>query len=110
MSYLHTLCRCRQDNGFLNIWQQLAGSNRFNVRTINGEFSFHPQPGLWWFVKCVGYETGGYGLDASKFSVFDLQQTLNNVSILFIFLCVAGVSKPGGDSGINPNALKSLVG
>lgn len=27
-----------------------------------------------------------------------------------LLLSIAGVSKPGGDSGIDPNALKSLVG
>lgn len=71
------------------------------------EFSFHPQPGLWWFVRCVGFETGGYGLDASTYHLivhYELQCSPE------FFPFAAGVSKPGGDSGIDPNALKSLIG
>lgn len=58
-------CSCRQDNGLLEIYQRLGNGN-IRLRRINGEFSFHPQAGIWWFVKCVGFETGGSGLDMSN--------------------------------------------
>lgn len=50
------------------------------------EFQLHPKPGVWWWVICVTFESGGAGMG------------------------VTGVQKPGGDQGIDPNALKSLVG
>lgn len=65
---------CRQDNGFLVINRRYP-DGRTRVRQTNGEFSIHPQPGLWWFVKCVGFETGGHGLDMSKIPDQNIQDS-----------------------------------
>lgn len=78
------------------------------------EFQLHPRPGLWWFVVCNGFETGGAGLGISKFFsvifVFFFSNLFQFILTFYFPLSIAGVQKPGGDQGIDPNALKSLVG
>ncbi|XP_031616370.1 uncharacterized protein LOC116336581 [Contarinia nasturtii] len=78
---------CQQSNGDLIIYNPT-----FPVETqtrsvpVFTEFQLHPRPGVWWWVICVTFESGGAGMG------------------------VTGAQNPGGDKGIDPNALKSLVG
>lgn len=66
---------------------------------------------------CRGFESGGAGLGISKFyfSISHykfIRNKYKNFNVFHFFFClkIAGVQKPGGDQGIDPNALKSLVG
>lgn len=64
---LYEKCRCRQSNADLVVVNQIGqGQTQRRAVPIGFEFSLHPRPGLWWFVKCVQHETGGSSPDASK--------------------------------------------
>lgn len=112
------LRRCRQANGDLVIFNPtLAAANQLRSIPSFTEFQIHPRPGVWWWVQCVTFETGGAGMGISKCLkrlLFHIYKKKNVHQIdakpIFLYQLTAGVQKPGGDSGIDPNALKSLVG
>lgn len=58
--------RCRQDTHQLAVVERVHGTHKVIIRMRKQEYFLHPKPGVWWFINCVGMETGGAGLDVSK--------------------------------------------
>ena len=44
----------------------LALANQLRSIPSFTEFQIHPRPGIWWWVQCVTFETGGAGMGISK--------------------------------------------
>lgn len=118
---------CQQNNGDLTIFNPTfpPATQTRSVPAFT-EFQYHPTPEIWWWVICVTFETGGAGLGISKYrlilSIYLHFLFMKNFEILYateknpftkilLFLNpIAGLQRPGGAQGINPNVLKSLTG
>lgn len=48
--------------------------------------------------------------ESVSISQHEIKKKFHDLLKIDIFFCIAGAQNPGGDKGIDPNALKSLVG